>query len=42
MAKYKITIKNSAAKELADIAKKDLPKIAERVESVAIRLKFRY
>jgi mRNA interferase RelE/StbE len=35
MAKYKITIKKSAAKELADIPKKDLPKIIKRIQSLA-------
>ena len=35
MAKYKITIKKSAAKELADIPKKDLPKIVKRIQALA-------
>ena len=35
MAKYKITIKKSAAKELANIPKKDLPKIVKRIQSLA-------
>ncbi|HIJ51900.1 MAG TPA: type II toxin-antitoxin system RelE/ParE family toxin [Planctomycetes bacterium] len=35
MAKYKITIKKSAAKELSDIPKKDLPKIVKRIQSLA-------
>ncbi|MBW8040277.1 MAG: type II toxin-antitoxin system RelE/ParE family toxin [Planctomycetes bacterium] len=35
MAKYKITIKNSAAKELAEIPKKDLPKIVKHIQSLA-------
>jgi len=35
MAKYKITIKKSAAKELADIPKKDLPKIVKRIQTLA-------
>ncbi len=35
MAKYKITIKKSAAKELAEIPKKDLPKIVKRIQSLA-------
>jgi len=34
MAKYKITIKKSAAKELEDIAKKDLRKIIKRIQSL--------
>jgi mRNA interferase RelE/StbE len=32
MAKYKITIKKSAAKELEDIPKKDLRKIVRRIQ----------
>jgi mRNA interferase RelE/StbE len=32
MAKYKITIKKSAAKELEDIPKKDLHKIVRRIQ----------
>ena len=35
MAKYKITIKKSAAKELSDIPKKDLLKIVKRIQSLA-------
>jgi len=35
MAKYKITIKKSAAKELSDIPKKDLPKIVKRIQTLA-------
>ena len=35
MAKYKITIKKSAAKELEDIPKKDLRKIIKRIQSLA-------
>jgi mRNA interferase RelE/StbE len=35
MAKYKITIKKSAAKELSDIPKKDLPKIVNRIQTLA-------
>ncbi len=35
MAKYKITIKKPAAKELAEIPKKDLPKIVKRIQSLA-------
>ena len=35
MAKYKITIKKSAAKELEDIPKKDLRKIVKRIQSLA-------
>ncbi len=35
MAKYRITIKKSAAKELADIPKKDLPKIVKRIQTLA-------
>ena len=35
MAKYKITIKKSAAKELEDIPKKDLQKIIKRIQSLA-------
>ncbi len=36
MAKYKITIKKSAAKELQDIPKKDLRKIVKRIQSLAL------
>ena len=32
MAKYKLTIKKSAVKELADIPKKDLRKIVKRIQ----------
>jgi len=35
MAKYKITIKKSAAKELEGIPKKDLRKIVKRIQSLA-------
>lgn len=35
MAKYKITVKKSAAKELEDIPKKDLQKIIKRIQSLA-------
>jgi len=35
VAKYKITIKKSAAKELQDIPKKDLLKIIKRIQSLA-------
>ena len=35
MAKYRITIKKSAAKELSDIPKKDLPKIIKRIQTLA-------
>jgi len=35
MAKYKITIKKSAAKELSDIPKKDLPKIVKLIQTLA-------
>ncbi len=35
MAKYEITIKKSAAKELQDIPKKDLRKIVKRIQSLA-------
>ena len=35
MAKYKITIKKSAAKELEDIPKKDLRRIVKRIQSLA-------
>jgi mRNA interferase RelE/StbE len=35
MAKYKITIKKSAAKELEDIGKKDLRRIVKRIKSLA-------
>jgi len=34
MAKYRITIKKSAAKELEDIPKKDLRKIVKRIQSL--------
>jgi mRNA interferase RelE/StbE len=33
VAKYKLIIKKSAAKELADIPKKDLQKIVKRIKS---------
>jgi len=36
VAKYKITIKKSAAKELQDIPKKDLRKIVKRIQSLAL------
>ena len=35
MAKYKITIKKSAAKKLEDIPKKDLRKIVKRIQTLA-------
>ena len=35
MAKYKITIKKSAAKELENIPTKDLRKIIKRIQSLA-------
>ena len=35
MAKYKITIKKSAAKELEGISKKDLRRIVKRIQSLA-------
>jgi mRNA interferase RelE/StbE len=35
VAKYNITIKKSAAKELQDIPKKDLPKIIKHIQSLA-------
>ena len=35
MAKYKITIKKSAAKELREISKKDLRKIIKCIQSLA-------
>jgi len=35
MARYKITIKKSAAKELEDIHKKDLRKIVKRIQALA-------
>lgn len=35
MAKYNLTIKKSAAKELQDIPKKDLAKIIKRIQSLA-------
>ena len=35
MAKYKLTIKKSAAKELEDIHKKDLRKIVKRIQALA-------
>ena len=34
MAKYRITIKNSAAKELEAIPKKDLQRIIKRIQSL--------
>ncbi len=39
MAKYKITIKKSAAKELQDIPRKDLQKIVNRIKSLALNLR---
>jgi len=36
VAKYKITIKKSAAKELQNIPKKDLRKIVKRIQSLAL------
>ncbi|MCP4260173.1 MAG: type II toxin-antitoxin system RelE/ParE family toxin [Planctomycetes bacterium] len=35
MAKYRITIKKSAAKELEDIPKKNLQRIIKRIQSLA-------
>ena len=35
MAKYKVTIKKSATKELEEIPKKDLRKIVKRIQSLA-------
>ncbi len=35
MAKYRITIKNSAAKELEALPKKDLPRIIKRIQTLA-------
>jgi mRNA interferase RelE/StbE len=35
VAKYNITIKKSAAKELQDIPKKDLPRIIKHIQSLA-------
>ncbi len=35
MAKYRITIKKSAAKELEDITKKDLRRIIKRIRALA-------
>ena len=35
MAKYRISIKKSAAKELEDIPKKDLRRIVKRIQSLA-------
>jgi mRNA interferase RelE/StbE len=35
MARYKITIKRSAAKELNDIPKKDLGRITKRIQALA-------
>ena len=35
MAKYRITIKKSAAKELEALPKKDLPKIVKRIRALA-------
>jgi len=35
VAKYRITIKKSAAKELQDIPKKDLRKIVKRIQALA-------
>ncbi len=34
MAKYKVTVKKSAAKELEDIPKKDLQRIVKRIQSL--------
>ncbi len=34
MAKYKVAVKKSAAKELEDIPKKDLRKIVKRIQSL--------
>jgi len=39
VAKYKITIKKSAAKELQDIPRKDLQKIVNRIKSLALNLR---
>ena len=36
MAKYRITIKKSAAKELKDIPKKDLRRIIRRIQSLSL------
>ncbi len=36
MAKYKITIKKSAAKELEDIPRKELRRIVKRIQSLAL------
>jgi len=36
VAKYKITIKKSAAKELQDIPRKDLQKIVNRIKTLAL------
>jgi mRNA interferase RelE/StbE len=35
MARYRITIKKSSAKELEDIPKKDLQKIIKRIQTLA-------
>jgi mRNA interferase RelE/StbE len=35
MAKYRITIKKSAAKELEALPKKDLPRIIKRIQTLA-------
>jgi len=35
MAKYKITIKKSAARELDEIPKKDLRKVVKRIQTLA-------
>ncbi len=35
MARYKITVKKSAAKELENIGKKDLRRIVKRIKSLA-------
>ena len=39
MAKYSLTIKKSAAKELQDLPKKDLLKIIKRIQSLAENLR---
>jgi len=36
VAKYNLTIKKSAAKELVDIPKKDLVKIIKRIKSLSV------
>jgi mRNA interferase RelE/StbE len=35
MARYKITIKKAAAKELGDIPKKDISRITKRIQALA-------